>query len=284
MAEQQAPQDVEMANDPSDTPQSQPIAANQVQNEAGGFVWQVDDLERFRRFLVLGSEGGTYYASQQQLGQENAQALMRLIAQGRGPEAVKIIVEYSTGGRTAKQDPIILSLALCARSKHMETKRAAYAALGEVLRIPTHLFNFVEICETLSKPSTGWGRAHRKAIQKWYTGKKPRGLAIAVTKYKQRNGWSHRDLFRLCHVKPTDPAIQFVVKYVIKGFDAVKEDAGKAGVSQEVTSVYTFLEGVEQAKTMSEDELVSAIPRHGLVREHIPTNHLNSKKVTNLLV
>lgn len=284
MAEQQAPQDVEMANDPSDTPQSQPIAANQVQNEAGGFVWQVDDLERFRRFLVLGSEGGTYYASQQQLGQENAQALMRLIAQGRGPEAVKIIVEYSTGGRTAKQDPIILSLALCARSKHMETKRAAYAALGEVLRIPTHLFNFVEICETLSKPSTGWGRAHRKAIQKWYTGKKPRGLAIAVTKYKQRNGWSHRDLFRLCHVKPTDTAIQFVVKYVIKGFDAVKQDAGKAGVSQEVTSVYTFLEGVEQAKTMSEDELVSAIPRHGLVREHIPTNHLSSKKVTNLLV
>lgn len=284
MAEQQAPQDVEMANDPSDTPQSQPIAANQVQNEAGGFVWQVDDLERFRRFLVLGSEGGTYYASQQQLGQENAQALMRLIAQGRGPEAVKIIVEYSTQGRTAKQDPIILSLALCARSKHMETKRAAYAALGEVLRIPTHLFNFVEICETLSKPSTGWGRAHRKAIQKWYNGKKPRGLAVAVTKYKQRNGWSHRDLFRLCHVKPTDPAIQFVVKYVIKGFDAVKEDAGKAGVSQDVTSVYTFLEGVEQAKTMSEDELVSAIPRHGLVREHIPTNHLSSKKIWEALL
>ena len=127
MAEQQAPQDVEMANDPSDTPQSQPIAANQVQNEAGGFVWQVDDLVRFRRFLVLGSEGGTYYASQQQLGQENAQALMRLIAQGRGPEAVKIIVEYSTQGRTAKQDPIILSLALCARSKHMETKQIGRA-------------------------------------------------------------------------------------------------------------------------------------------------------------
>ena len=281
MAQQQPP-DVEMAAaDPSDTPQSQPIAANQVQNEAGGFVWKVDDMERFRRFLVLGSEGGTYYASEKKLGQENAQALLRLIAKGRGPEAVKIIVEYSTEGRTAKQDPIILSLALCARSSHLETKRAAYKAVNEVLRIPTHLFNFVEICETLSQPKTGWGRAHRKAIQKWYTGKKPRGLAMAVTKYKQRNGWSHRDLFRLCHVKPTDPAIQFVVKYVIKGFDVVQPDAAAAGVGQDITSVCTFLKAVEAAKTMSKDELVSAIKDHGLVREHIPTNHLNSSKVRN---
>ena len=270
------------AADPSNTPQTQPIAANQVPNEAGGFVWRVDDMERLRRFLVLGSEGGTYYATEQKLGQENAQALLRLIGEGRGPEAVKIIVQYSTEGRTAKQDPIILSLALCARSTHLETKRAAYAALSQVLRIPTHLFNFVEICETLSKPqSTGWGRAHRKAIQKWYTGKKPRGLAMAVTKYKQRNGWSHRDLFRLCHVKPTDPAIQFVVKYVIKGFEAVQADAAAAGVGQDITSVFTFLRGVEGAKTMDEDDLVSAIKEHGLVREHLPTNHLNSSKVRN---
>ena len=137
------------------------------------------------------------------------------------------------------------------------------------------------MCETLSKPkSSGWGRAHRKAIQKWYTEKKPRSLAVAVTKYKQRNNWSHRDLFRLCHVKPQHPATQFVIKYVIKGFDAVQADAATPGVSQDVTSVFTFLKGVEEAKSMSEDQLLDAIREHGLVREHIPTNHLNSRKVS----
>ena len=277
MAQQAAP-DVEMA---SETPQSQPLSANQVRNDAGGFVWKVDDLERLRRFLVLGSEGGTYYAEQKTVGKENARALLRLIGEGRGPEAVKIIVEYSTEGRTAKQDPIILCLAICARSNHMETKRAAYAAITQVLRIPTHLFTFIDTCETLSKPtSTGWGRAHRKAIQKWYTGKKPRNLAVAVTKYKQRNGWSHRDVLRLCHVKPEDPAIQFVLKYIIKGFEAVKEDAACAGVGQDLTAACTFLKGVEEAKTMNEEELVRAIKEHGLAREHIPTNHLNSSKVS----
>ena len=282
MAERQAP-DVEMAS-ASETPQYQPLSATQVQNEAGGFVWKVDDLERFRRFLVLGSEGGTYYATQQKLGQENAQALLRLISEGRGPEAVKIIVEYSTEGRTAKQDPIILSLAICARSKHLETKRAAYAAITEVLRIPTHLFMFVEMCETLSKPtSTGWGRAHRKAIQKWYTEKKPRNLAVAVTKYKQRNRWSHRDLFRLCHVKPQNPAIQFVIKYVVKGFDSVQQDAETPGVGQDVVSVFNFLKAVEEAKWMGQDQLVHSIKEHGLVREHVPTQHLNTAKVRTFL-
>ncbi|XP_015754714.1 PREDICTED: 60 kDa SS-A/Ro ribonucleoprotein-like [Acropora digitifera] len=260
-------------------PQSQQLSSSQTQNEAGGFVWKVDDFERLRRFLVLGSEGGTYYAKERKVGKENAQALLRLIGEGRGPEAVKIIVDYSTEGRTAKQDPIILCLAICARSMHMETKRAAYAAITQVLRIPTHLFMFVELCETLSKPtSTGWGRAHRKAIQKWYTEKNPRNLAVAVTKYKRRNKWSHRDLFRLCHIKPKDPGIQFVVKYVMKGFDAVRQEADASEIGEDVVSVVNFLNAVEEAKWMDQDQLVQAIKQHGLVREHIPTQHLNTGK------
>ena len=46
-------------------PQSAPIAGSgQVPNSAGGFAWAVDDWTRLRRFLVLGSEGGSYYASE----------------------------------------------------------------------------------------------------------------------------------------------------------------------------------------------------------------------------
>ena len=45
-------------------PQWAPIAgAGQVPNSAGGFAWAVDDWARLRRFFVLGSEGGSYYAS-----------------------------------------------------------------------------------------------------------------------------------------------------------------------------------------------------------------------------
>lgn len=55
------------------TPQSAPIpGAGQVPNSAGGYAWGVDDWTRLRRFLVLGAEGGSYYASQPKLALENA--------------------------------------------------------------------------------------------------------------------------------------------------------------------------------------------------------------------
>jgi hypothetical protein len=44
-----------------------------------GFSFGVDDWTRLRRFLVLGSEGGSYYASEQKLTKENADALFRCI-------------------------------------------------------------------------------------------------------------------------------------------------------------------------------------------------------------
>ena len=51
-----------------------------------------------------------------------------------------------------------------------------------------------------TKP-TGWGRAMRRCIQQWYLNKQPKHLAILLTKYPQRGGWSHRDLLRLAHPK-----------------------------------------------------------------------------------
>jgi hypothetical protein len=46
-------------------PQRAPIPGSvQVPNSAGGYGWEVDDWARLRRFLILGSEGGSYYASE----------------------------------------------------------------------------------------------------------------------------------------------------------------------------------------------------------------------------
>src|SRR5262249_30824452 len=45
------------------TPQWAPLRG-QVPNSAGGYAWEVDEWTRLRRFLILGSEGGSYYASE----------------------------------------------------------------------------------------------------------------------------------------------------------------------------------------------------------------------------
>ncbi|MEO0563148.1 MAG: hypothetical protein AAF125_13655, partial [Chloroflexota bacterium] len=55
------------------TPQSMPIpGSNQVQNSAGGYSFEVDQWTLMTRFLILGSEGGSYYASAQKLTRDNA--------------------------------------------------------------------------------------------------------------------------------------------------------------------------------------------------------------------
>ena len=54
-------------------PQSAPLpGSGQVPNSAGGYGWAVDSWTRLRRFLVLGSEAGSYYASEYNLTQQNA--------------------------------------------------------------------------------------------------------------------------------------------------------------------------------------------------------------------
>jgi 60 kDa SS-A/Ro ribonucleoprotein len=66
--------------------------------------------------------------------------MLKLIENGRGPEVVETIKTYSIEGRTSKQNTIMFALALCAKSDNLPTKQAAYGAVSEVCRIPTHLF------------------------------------------------------------------------------------------------------------------------------------------------
>src|SRR5262245_66306618 len=93
-------------------PQSQPIpGSGQVPNSAGGFTWAVDDWTRLQRFLVLGSEGGSYYASESKLTRENAKAVERCLA-ADGPRALAEIRRVSSEGRAPMHDPEIFGMGI----------------------------------------------------------------------------------------------------------------------------------------------------------------------------
>ena len=72
------------------TAQNQPIpGSGQVKNAAGGYAWQVDDWMQLDRFLVLGSEGGTYYIRPQTLTIDNTEAVIRCL----GEDGVRMVAE-----------------------------------------------------------------------------------------------------------------------------------------------------------------------------------------------
>ena len=144
------------------------FARRPARNSAGGAAYAVDDWARLRRFLILGSEGGSFYASELTLTRENATAVWRCV-EADGARALREIVAVSKEGRAAKNDPAIFALAMAASATEDATRQAALAALGEVCRTGTHLFAFARYVEGFR----GWGRSLRRGIATWYLDQTP---------------------------------------------------------------------------------------------------------------
>lgn len=248
------------------TPQSQAIpASTQVKNSAGGFVWQLNPWDRLDRFLILGTEGGTYYIGEAKLTVDNASNLVTLI-QEDGQRVVRRIVEISREGRAPKQDAAIFALALCASLGSDEVKREALASLPRVARTGTHLFQFASEVEQMR----GWGRSLRRAVGDWYLDKTPDQLAYQAVKYQQRNGWSHRDLLRLAHPRTQDPKLNGVFRWI------VRKEADEAGPQ---------IEAFERLKAVTDAAEASKIIREAkLPREAVPTELLTEPEVWEALL
>ena len=192
------------------TPQSTPLTATEQLNNAGGFTPVLDDAARLRRFLTLGVDGGTYYVSAHKLALDNAAVVARM-AETDPKTLVDTIVEISTKGRAPRQQPALFALAYAASIP--EAAPTALAALPLVARTGTHLFEFAGYAQQFR----GWGRGLRKAVAKWYTAKEPGALAYQSVKYRQREGWSHRDLLRLAHPKSETPATRATFDWITHG-------------------------------------------------------------------
>src|SRR5690349_3443631 len=95
------------------TPQSRAAAPEQIPNVAGGYTFAVDDWARLRRFLTLGTDGGTFYASDRDVTYDNADVVFRLtVTDPIG--LVDRIVEVSEAGRAPRQNPALFALAIAA--------------------------------------------------------------------------------------------------------------------------------------------------------------------------
>ncbi|KAG2428671.1 hypothetical protein HXX76_011376 [Chlamydomonas incerta] len=134
---------------PEPVPQSEPLSEDQVVNNAGGFVFKVDDFTLLRRFIVLGSDANNYYVSRQSVDLASAQCVVRLLAAGQGEAVVKEVVDISREGRAPKQASGIVVLAMCARLGDPATSRAALAAVPAVCRTASTLFEWVQRCKEL---------------------------------------------------------------------------------------------------------------------------------------
>jgi len=204
------------------TPQNQPLVeAFQAKNNAGGYVFVLSPFKRLERFLILGSDTPTYYASARKLTKENAACVIECWT--KNPiQTAAMISNVSKNGLAFRNSPAIFATALGMIHPGVRARKWAGTIVKDVCRTSTHLFEFVETCVSLEK---GFGRVMKRSVADWYINKTDDQLAYQLVKYRQRNSYTHERLIRLSHPKHKEltPARSAMYEWLRKRYPS--EDA-----------------------------------------------------------
>jgi len=249
-------------------PQLSPLNSAQVKNRAGGYVHEITHWDQLARFLILGTMGATYYASEREMTFENLNVLDKCLDED-GVRAVAMATKVSVEGRAPKNDQAILILAKASVHKFSHVRVAAFDAVPKVCRIGTHLYQFAQFRKDLEG---GWGRKMREAVGNWFNDKPADKVAYQVAKYKQREGWSARDLLRKSHPKAQTEEHNAVYGWVVSNGEAKTE------------ALPTILGACNAIKTASTREAAKLITEHRLPREVVPTELLGNVIIWDALL
>jgi len=210
-------------------PQTCKLNIDQVMNCSGGYVWQLTPIEHVSRYLVLGGakDMGNYYKQADEVSHECALSVLQMV---RSPDATQfvqlcdLLKAVSIAGRAPKQEPVILSVAAAiVFAKNAQEKEIAFETAKACIRIPTHMFMLAGFVRDLSmaKPTNkgkGWGAGFRRTMAHYYLSHTGRDLAFHMTKYQNREGWTHADMIRMLHINPAtlaDDGARLMFDYVM---------------------------------------------------------------------
>ncbi len=184
----------------------------QIANNAGGYSFALPLEQEWMRYLIIGSksDNGSFYQCGGAIATTISRCIMGAVLSPTTCEhLIRDIVDVSVNARAPKQEMTMMSLAAAiVFPPDNKCKAQALAAINQVCRIPTHLFMLVQYIRDLSqdkaKPGKGFGKGVRRALTEYYTSRGGLELAVLVTKYKNREGWTHEDLISLLHINPAD--------------------------------------------------------------------------------
>ena len=199
----------------------------QIANNAGGYSFALPLEQEWMRYLIIGSksDNGSFYQCGGAIATTISKCIMSAILSPTTCEhLIRDIVDVSVNARAPKQEMTMMSLAAAiVFPPDNKCKAQALDAIGQVCRIPTHLFMLVQYIRDLSqdkaKPGKGFGKGVRRALTEYYTSRGGLELAVLVTKYKNREGWTHEDLISLLHINPAqmkDDGGRLVLEWIMK--------------------------------------------------------------------
>jgi 60 kDa SS-A/Ro ribonucleoprotein len=113
------------------------------------------------------------------------------------PDLVDHVVDMSTSGRAPSNAYAVAALAIAGTVQNPTTKQRVVDALPRVARTGSDFLRFVSLSAGFRR---SWPRSLRRAVSNWFLAQTPERLALQVTTYFQREGYTMRDVLRLSHV------------------------------------------------------------------------------------
>lgn len=280
---------------PSNQRVNLPGVAKQVQNQAGGFVFEESDMLKLVRFLVYGTATQSYYVSAEVATKDATNMIVGLLKKD-WKTAIDKVVELSELG-LPKNDTAIYFMVIATRmAPSFECSRYAWSQFSKVCRIGTHRMMFVEMMTSLG---AGWGSATKRNLGDFYLNAPLGRVSYDVVKYRNRNNWSQRDLIRSAHpFSKEDEKRNVLLDYVVNGWDAMKtasaHTTGSVVFTPKVNGTphvvdlgedFSHIIGFEMAKAAGDvPTIIEIIGKYGLTWEMIPNHFLSEPKVWEALL
>lgn len=239
-----------------------PVRSGDTVTHEKGIAFTSDDWARLRRFLILGSEGGTFYVKGRELTKQNADVVRRCL-DADYMSALQQIYEVSDKGLAHKNEPAIFALALAASHQNQNVRAGAFSIMPKVCRTGTHLLHFVAYCKQLRKSS----RMYRTQIGNWFD--RP-DLAYQAVKYQSRDGWSLADVLKLARPTPKNEEQDWIFNWIVTGKMSLEHTPA---LIREAADLRLF-----------PDLAAEKIREHRIPREAVPTELLNKPEVWEALL
>jgi hypothetical protein len=138
----------------------------------------------------------------------------------------------------------------------------------DICTFPPQLFMFIDYYETINKKlynTTGWNSCMKRTINKWYNNKPIDKLMQYITMYPCGNGWTHRDVLRLSHIKNHDINYNNIYKYIVRGEYVLFKELT---LSEKVYKIKRNMNGItmdEAIKYNNQIDIENSKPEHPLV-------------------
>lgn len=249
--------------------QSRPIPGREkdmIPNAAGGYCFKDDEKTQLDKYLIFGTDGGTYYLDENEFTIDRIEFLADYIQ--KDPRYVlERTARLSERGRVLRNDYAIAVLAL---AWVMGFRREVGEVFDRVIRIPTHLYRFLEYVKVLQGGKLRTNRTFKAILRNHIQAKGRDTLVYHALKYQQRNGWSFTDVLRIVHPRPRDEFENRLYGWLLGKKEAPEHPLVEAFIK------------LRRAKT--EEEVVRIIKEYDVTWEFVPGEWLGSRKVWEALL